>query len=184
VPDLFDLVAQPMGSIDLLTAQAGTRAQAPPVMRADRNGRRGSQATWSPALPVPPPGPAGYGPCAESPLLICPGGWPAGLPHGGSTRSHGGSSRLQDHLGRLGRLRLGCRNSRAAAGGSHRAFPMIKHREAAAAVRPGPAAPFRLTVLVVSAGHMPGPVRRAGAGASFRLRIAGPAGPCRVSVEW
>jgi hypothetical protein len=26
VPDLFDLVAQPMGSIDLLTAQAGTRA--------------------------------------------------------------------------------------------------------------------------------------------------------------
>src|SRR5689334_4818603 len=40
VPDLFDLVAQPMGSIDLLTAQAGTRAQAPPVMRADRHRRR------------------------------------------------------------------------------------------------------------------------------------------------
>ena len=57
-------------------------------------------------------------------------------------------------------------------------------REAAAAVRPGPAAPFRLTALVVSAGHMPGPVARAGAAASFRLRIAGPVGPCRVSLEW
>jgi hypothetical protein len=54
---------------------------------------------------------------------------------------------------------------------------MIEYREAAAAVRPGPAAPFRLTALVVSAGHMPGPVGRAGAGASCRLRIAGPAGP-------
>jgi len=57
------------------------------------------------------------------------------------------------------------------------ASPMSKRREAAAAVRPGPAAPFRLTALVVSAVHMPGPVGRAGAVASFRLRIAGPAGP-------
>ncbi len=61
---------------------------------------------------------------------------------------------------------------------------MIKRSEAAAAVRPGPAAPFRLTALVVSAVHMPGPVRRAGDAASFRLRIAGPAGPFRVSLDW
>ena len=78
----------------------------------------------------------------------------------------------------------GAATAGAAAGGRHRAFPMIKHREAAAAVRPGPAAPSRLTALVVPAGHMPGPVGRAGAAASFRLRIAGPAGPCRVSLEW
>ena len=32
---------------------------------------------------------------------------------------------------------------------------MIKRSEAAAAVRPGPAAPFRLTALVVSAVHRP-----------------------------
>jgi len=61
---------------------------------------------------------------------------------------------------------------------------MNKRSEAAAAVRPGPAAPSRLADLVVSAGHMPGPARRPGAAASFRLRIAGLAGPCRVSLEW
>jgi hypothetical protein len=61
---------------------------------------------------------------------------------------------------------------------------MIKRSEAAAAVRPGPAVPFRLTALVVSAVHTPGPVRRAGAAASFRLRIAGPVGPFRVSLDW
>ena len=44
-------------------------------------------------------------------------------------------------------LRLRCGNCRAAAGGRHRASLMIKRREAAAAVRPGPAAPFRLTPL-------------------------------------
>ncbi len=41
-----------------------------------------------------------------------------------------------------------------------------------------------LITLVVSAGHVPGPVGRAGAAASFRLRNAGPAGPCRVSLAW
>jgi len=46
---------------------AGTRAQAPPAMLAERHGRRGSQATWSPALPLPAAVPVGYGPCAESP---------------------------------------------------------------------------------------------------------------------
>jgi len=64
-----------------------------------------------------------------------------------------------------------------AAGGRHRASLMIKRTEAAAAVRPGPAAPIRLPAHVVSAAHMPGPVRRAGDAASIRLRIAGPAGP-------
>jgi hypothetical protein len=86
--------------------------------------------------------------------------------------------------GRLARLRLRCGNYRAAAGGCHRASPMIKRSEAAAAVRPAPAAPFRLTALAISAGHKPGPVRRAGAAASFRLRIAGPVGSFRVSLEW
>jgi hypothetical protein len=46
---------------------AGTRAQAPPAMLAERHGRRGSQATWLPALPLPAAVPVGYGPCAESP---------------------------------------------------------------------------------------------------------------------
>jgi hypothetical protein len=36
-------------------------------MLAERHGRRGSQATWSPALPLPAAVPVGYGPCAESP---------------------------------------------------------------------------------------------------------------------
>ena len=34
---------------------------------AERHGRRGSQATWSPALSLPAAVAAGYGPCAESP---------------------------------------------------------------------------------------------------------------------
>ena len=77
------------------------------------------------------------------------------------------------HLGRFARLRLRCGNCRASAGGCHRASLMIKRSEAAAAVRPGPAAPFRLTVLVVSAVHKPGPVGRAGAAASLCLPNAG-----------
>jgi hypothetical protein len=72
----------------------------------------------------------------------------------------------------------------AAAGGCHRVPPTIKRSAAAAAVRPGPAAPFRLTALVISGGHTHGPAGRAGAAASFRLRIAGPASPCRVSLAW
>ena len=46
------------------------------------------------------------------------------------------------------------------------------------------AAQSRLIVLVVSAGHMPGPAGQAGAAAACRLRNAGPAVPCRVSLEW
>jgi len=42
-----------MGSIDLLTAQAGTRTQATPAAVAVRHGCRRSQATWPPALPMP-----------------------------------------------------------------------------------------------------------------------------------
>ena len=45
----------------------GYRVQAPPAMLAERHGRRGSQATWPPALPLPAAMPVGYGPCAESP---------------------------------------------------------------------------------------------------------------------
>jgi hypothetical protein len=115
--------------------------------------------------------------CVKGTVLICPGAASRrGLPYGGSTRSHGGSTRRQGHLGRFARLRLRCGNCRAA-GGCHRASLMIKRSEAAAAVRPGPAAPFRLTALAVSAGHKPEPVARAGAAAPFRLRNAGPAGP-------
>ena len=67
----------------------------------------------------------------------------------GSTRSHGDSTRRQGHLGRLARLRLRYGNCRAAAGGCHRASLTIKRSDAAAAVRPGPAAPFRLTALAI-----------------------------------
>ena len=42
-----------------------------------------------------------------------------------------------------------------------------------------------LTFLIVSAGHMPGPVGQAGAAASFRLRNASPPGPpLPCSLEW
>src|ERR1700688_1647511 len=81
-------------------------------------------------------------------------------------------------------LRLRRGDWRAATGGCHYAFP---DDQALCCVCRGPAlraARSRLTALVVSAGHMPGPVGLAGAAASFRLRNAGPAGPCRVSLEW
>ena len=44
-------------------------ARARDAVLADRkrHGRRGSQVTWSPALPLPAAVPVGYGPCAESP---------------------------------------------------------------------------------------------------------------------
>jgi len=46
VPDRFDLCDPADGfSIDLLTAQAGMCAQAPPAAVAVRHGCRGSQAT-------------------------------------------------------------------------------------------------------------------------------------------
>ena len=39
----------------------------PSTPLVEHHGRCGSQATWSPALPLPAAVPAGYGPCAESP---------------------------------------------------------------------------------------------------------------------
>ena len=105
--------------------------------------------------------PVGYGRARKAPLLICSGAASRrGLPYGGSTRFYGGSTRRQGHLGRFAGLRLRCGDCRAAAGGCHRASLMMERRGAAAAVRPWPAARSRLTALVVSAGHMPGPVRR------------------------
>jgi hypothetical protein len=63
----------------------------------------------------------------------------------GSTRSHGGSTRRQGHLG----WSPGCGCGAGTAGqrreGCHRASLMIKRSEAAAAAQPGPAAPSRLT---------------------------------------
>ena len=94
-----------------------------------------------------------------------------------------GSTRRQGHLGWFAGLRLRCGNCRAAAGGCHRASLMIKRSEAAAAVRPGPAAPFRLTALAVSAGHTSG----CAAGWHCRLSWAArcrPGRPFRVSLGW
>jgi hypothetical protein len=76
---------------------------------------------------------------------------------------------------------------RGLAGSSGRLSPCLPDDEASCCGCRGPAvraARSRLAALVVSAGHMPGPVGQAGAAASFRLRNAGPAGPCRVSLEW
>ena len=81
-------------------------------------------------------------------------------------------------------LRLRCGNFRAAAGGCHLACQMMERRGADAAVRSWPAAPFRLTAVVVSAGQALGLVRRSGGAAAVRLRNAGPDGPCRVSLDW
>jgi hypothetical protein len=81
-------------------------------------------------------------------------------------------------------LRLQCGNCRAAAGGCHRASLMIKPREAAAAVRPGPAAPIRLTAPVVSAVHAPGLARPGRRCRIFPPADCGPGGPFRVSLDW
>src|SRR5690348_17102257 len=59
---------------------------------------------------------------------------------------------------------------------------MNKRSEAAAAVRPGPAAPSRLTILADSAVHRAGLVRRAGDATSFRLWIA--ARPALFVLAW
>ena len=86
--------------------------------------------------------------------------------------------------GRFTGLRLRCGDWRAAAGGCHCAFLMMKRRAAGCRGPALRAARSRLTVLVVSAGHMPGPAGQAGAAAACRLRNAGPAVPCRVSLDW
>jgi hypothetical protein len=82
---------------------------------------------------------------------------------------------------------LGCGCGAGTDGSSGRLSPCFPDDEASCCGYRGPAlraAGSRLTVLVVSSGQMPGPVGQAGAAASFRLRNAGPAGPCRVSLEW
>ena len=69
--------------------------------------------------------------------------------------------------------RLRCGNFRAAAGGCHPACQMMERRGADAAVRSWPAARFRLTAIIVSAGQVLGLVMRPG-----RRRRYSPAG-CR-----
>ena len=58
--------------------------------------------------------------------------------------------------------RLRCGNFRAAAGGCHPACQMMERRGADAAVRSWPAARFRLTAIIVSAGQVLGLVMRPG----------------------
>ena len=121
----------------------------------------------------------------KAPLLICSGAASRrGPPYGGSTRFYGGSTRWQGHLGRFTGAAAAVRGLASSSG---RLSPCFPDDEASCCGYRGPAlraARSRLTALVVSAGHMPGPAGQAGAAASFRLRNAGPAGPCRVSLEW
>jgi hypothetical protein len=179
VPDRSICVTQPAGSIDLLTAQAGTRTQATPAAdggasRVPRDRRRRDRRLCPCQLRA-------GGLCAvrgRAPLLICSGAASRrGLPYGGSTRFHGGSTRRQGHLGRFTGLRLRCGDRRAAAGGCHCAALMIRRRAAAATVRPcvrpDPGSPLSSFPQVTCADWW----GWAGAAASFRLRIAGPARP-------
>jgi hypothetical protein len=104
----------------------------------------------------------------KAPLDLPWRGWPPGLPYGGATRVYGGSARRQGHR---------CRFCRAAAAGRNLAnsggrLPLcVPDNDAPGCGWHGPAR-SRLTALAVSAGHMPGLGRQAGAAASFRLRNA------------
>jgi hypothetical protein len=124
-------------------------------------------------------------PCAERrrlDRLRC--GCRQGLPHGGSTRFYGGSTRSQGHPGPAYGAAAAVRGLASSSGKLSLCFP---DDEASCCGYRGPTlrtARSRLTTLGLSAGHMPGPVGRPGAAASFRLRIACPAGPCRVSLAW
>jgi hypothetical protein len=60
-------IASTVIGVNSPSAQAGTRAQAPPATLAERHGRRGSQATWSRTLPFPAAVPAGCGPLRGKP---------------------------------------------------------------------------------------------------------------------
>ena len=120
----------------------------------------------------------------KAPLLICSGaasrrGLPMGVQLGFMGVQLGGKV--------IWAGLLGCGCVRGLASSSGRRSPCFPDDEASCCGYRGPArraARSRLTALVVSAGHMPEPVGQAGAAASFRLRNAGPAGPCRVSLEW
>jgi len=96
--------------------------------------------------------------CAERRrLLICSGAASRrGLPYGGSTRFHGGFNSVARSSGRFTGLRLRCGDWRGAAGGCHCAFLMMKRHAAGCRGPALRAARSRLTVLFVSAGHMPG----------------------------
>jgi hypothetical protein len=80
------------------------------------------------------------------------------------------------HLGWFAGLRLRCGSFRAAAGGCHPACATMERLCADAAVRSWPAARFRLTAVIVSAGQMIGLVVQPGGAAVIRLRDAGPDG--------
>ena len=77
----------------------------------------------------------------------------------------------------------GCGKFRAAAGGCHHACQMMEPRDAdAAALLTCSSVP--LTAIVVSAGQMLWLVMRSGGAAAARLREAGPANSCCVSLGW
>ncbi len=113
----------------------------------------------------------GYVPGAERRrFLICSGAASRrGLPCGGSTRFYGGSTRWQGHRGRFYGAAAAVRGLASSSGRLSLCFP---DDEASCCGWRGPALPAarsRLTALVVSAGHKPGPVGQAGAADSFRL---------------
>ena len=109
----------------------------------------------------------------KAPLLICSGAASRrGLPYGGSARFYGvqlGGKVIGAGL----RAAAAVRGLVSSSGRLSLCFP---DDEASCCGCRGPAlraARSRLTALVVSAGHVPGPVGQAGAAASFRLRNAG-----------
>jgi len=61
-----------MGSINLLTAQAGTRAQALPTLPAERPGCRRPWATWCRLCPYSCRADGRYSPCEEGPAPDLP----------------------------------------------------------------------------------------------------------------
>ena len=154
----------------------------PSALLAGRHGRRGSRAAWLPTLPLPAAVPA-LQPMQGSPAPDLPWRPAAGdCLMGVQLGLMGVQLGFHGHLGRLARPRRRCGKCRAAAEGRHCAFLMNKRSEAAAAVRPDPAAPFRLTILAGSAAHRAGLVRRAGDATSFRPWIA--AQPALFVLAW
>ena len=175
MPDQFDLRGPADGLHRSAGRAGGTRAQARwccklSVTGAADRGRRGYRLCPY-QLPC-----RRYSPCKESTAPDLP------------RRLAAGDCLMGVQLGVMviwtGLRDCGCSagTAGAAAGGCHRAPPMIKRSEAAAAVRPGPAAPFRLTALAVSAVHPPKPVRRACAAASFACELR--ARPALVVLAW
>ena len=172
-----------MGSIDLLTAQAGMRAQAPPaavrcVTGAADRGRRDCRL-------CPCQRRAGEL-CAvrgKAPLLICSGAASRrALPYGVQLGFMGVQLGGKVIGGRFTGLRLRCGDWRAAAEGCHRASLMIRRRAAAATVRPcvrpDPSSLLSSFPQVTRLDQSGGPVLTP----PVRLRIAGPA--CPFVLAW